>query len=72
MWLSKSLINCVSYRLCDLIYQMFGAETPAADWDIECKYKPENLTVYFEDRRADALYELSPEAPIQAILSHKK
>lgn len=32
-------------RLIDLLYQVFGPETPPAGWDVDNKYKLENLMV---------------------------
>ncbi|XP_067928337.1 tetratricopeptide repeat protein 4-like isoform X1 [Watersipora subatra] len=59
-------------RLYDLLYQVFGPETPSASWDEELKYKLDRIEVFFEDREKQSLYELNFDTSIQSVLSHPK
>ncbi|XP_057567882.1 tetratricopeptide repeat protein 4 isoform X1 [Hippopotamus amphibius kiboko] len=56
-------------RFIDHLMVMFG-ETPS--WDLEQKYCPDNLEVYFEDEDRAELYQVSPKSTLLQVLQHPR
>ncbi|XP_030906621.2 tetratricopeptide repeat protein 4 [Melopsittacus undulatus] len=56
-------------RFIDHLMVMF-AELPP--WDVERKYLPSNLQLYFEDEEREEMYELNPEHTLLQVLQHKR
>ncbi|NXI35945.1 TTC4 protein, partial [Galbula dea] len=56
-------------RFIDHLMVMF-AELPP--WDLERKYLPSNLELYFEDEERAEMYKLSPEHTLLQMLQHKR
>ncbi|XP_077005664.1 tetratricopeptide repeat protein 4 isoform X2 [Tamandua tetradactyla] len=56
-------------RFIDHLMVMFG-ETPS--WDLEQKYCPDNLEVYFEDEERAELYQVSPKSSLLQVLQHPR
>ncbi|XP_037683060.1 tetratricopeptide repeat protein 4 isoform X2 [Choloepus didactylus] len=56
-------------RFIDHLTVMFG-ETPS--WDLEQKYCPDNLEVYFEDEEKAELYRVSPKSSLLQVLQHPR
>ncbi|XP_059945838.1 tetratricopeptide repeat protein 4 [Mesoplodon densirostris] len=56
-------------RFIDHLMVMFG-ETPS--WDLEQKYCPDNLEVYFEDDDGSELYRVPPKSTLLQVLQHPR
>ncbi|KAB0402533.1 hypothetical protein E2I00_002566, partial [Balaenoptera physalus] len=56
-------------RFIDHLMVMFG-ETPS--WDLEQKYCPDNLEVYFEDDDRSELYRVPPKSTLLEVLQHPR
>ncbi|XP_015726286.1 tetratricopeptide repeat protein 4 isoform X2 [Coturnix japonica] len=56
-------------RFIDHLTVMF-AELPP--WDLERKYLPSNLELYFEDEERAEMYELNPEHTLLQVLQHQR
>ncbi|XP_019598421.2 tetratricopeptide repeat protein 4 isoform X1 [Rhinolophus sinicus] len=56
-------------RFVDHLMVMF-VETPS--WDLERKYCPDNLEVYFEDEDRAELYQVPPESTLLHVLQHPR
>ncbi|NXG67488.1 TTC4 protein, partial [Hemiprocne comata] len=56
-------------RFIDHLMVMF-AELPP--WDLERKYLPSNLELYFEDEERAEMYELNPEHTLLQVLQHPR
>ncbi|NWI58267.1 TTC4 protein, partial [Calyptomena viridis] len=56
-------------RFIDHLMVMF-AELPP--WDLERKYLPSNLELYFEDEERAEMYEVNPEHTLLQMLQHKR
>ncbi|KAF5923130.1 tetratricopeptide repeat protein 4 isoform X1 [Diceros bicornis minor] len=56
-------------RFIDHLMVMFG-ETPC--WDLEQKYCPDNLEVYFEDEDRAELYRVPPKSTLLQVLQHPR
>ncbi|NXY38028.1 TTC4 protein, partial [Pomatorhinus ruficollis] len=56
-------------RFIDHLMVMF-AELPP--WDVEKKYLPNNLELYFEDEEREEMYEVDPEHTLLQVLQHKR
>ncbi|XP_044626801.1 tetratricopeptide repeat protein 4 isoform X2 [Equus asinus] len=56
-------------RFIDHLMVMFG-ETPC--WDLEQKYCPDNLEVYFEDEDRAELYRVPPKSTLLRVLQHPR
>ncbi|NXE86145.1 TTC4 protein, partial [Menura novaehollandiae] len=56
-------------RFIDHLMVMF-AELPP--WDLEKKYLPSNLELYFEDEERAEMYEVNPEHTLLQVLQHKR
>ncbi|XP_070465582.1 tetratricopeptide repeat protein 4 isoform X2 [Equus przewalskii] len=56
-------------RFIDHLMVMFG-ETPC--WDLEQKYCPDNLEVYFEDEDRAELYQVPPKSTLLRVLQHPR
>uniref|UniRef100_F7D8P9 Tetratricopeptide repeat domain 4 n=1 Tax=Monodelphis domestica TaxID=13616 RepID=F7D8P9_MONDO len=56
-------------RFIDHFLVMFGELPP---WDLERKYHPDNLQLYFEDDAQEELYQLSPESTLLEALQHPR
>ncbi|NWV33583.1 TTC4 protein, partial [Grantiella picta] len=56
-------------RFIDHLMVMF-AELPP--WDLEKKYLPNNLELYFEDGEREEMYEVSPEHTLLQMLQHER
>ncbi|NWH26951.1 TTC4 protein, partial [Grus americana] len=56
-------------RFIDHLMVMF-AELPP--WDLERKYLPSNLELYFEDEERAEMYELNPEQTLLQMLQHQR
>uniref|UniRef100_A0A8C8D3W0 Cns1/TTC4 wheel domain-containing protein n=1 Tax=Oncorhynchus tshawytscha TaxID=74940 RepID=A0A8C8D3W0_ONCTS len=54
----------------DHLTLMFGEELPP--WDINRKYSPQNLQLFFEDHEKESLHQVNPEKPLITILQHKR
>ncbi|XP_078573985.1 tetratricopeptide repeat protein 4-like [Branchiostoma floridae x Branchiostoma japonicum] len=54
-------------RVVDHLDAMFGSER--APWDVEGKYKPDNIEVYFEETSKSKLHKVTPEMMLKDILS---
>ncbi|CAN8217204.1 unnamed protein product [Coccothraustes coccothraustes] len=58
-----------SSRFIDHLMVMF-AELPP--WDLEKKYLPNNLQLYFEDEEREEMYEVNPEHTLLQVLQHER
>ncbi|XP_059709720.1 tetratricopeptide repeat protein 4 isoform X1 [Haemorhous mexicanus] len=58
-----------SSRFIDHLMVMF-AELPP--WDLEKKYLPNNLELYFEDEEREEMYEVNPEHTLLQVLQHER
>ncbi|NXB20192.1 TTC4 protein, partial [Rhagologus leucostigma] len=58
-----------SSRFIDHLMVMF-AELPP--WDLEEKYLPNNLELYFEDEEREEMYEVNPEHTLLQVLQHER
>ncbi|NXG32776.1 TTC4 protein, partial [Dromaius novaehollandiae] len=56
-------------RFIDHLMVMF-AELPP--WDLERKYLPDNLELYFEDEERAEMYEVNPEHTLLQVLQHQR
>ncbi|XP_006839872.1 PREDICTED: tetratricopeptide repeat protein 4 [Chrysochloris asiatica] len=56
-------------RFIDHLMVMFG-ETPS--WDLEQKYCPANLEIYFEDEEKTELYRVPPQITLLQMLQHPR
>ncbi|NXS95030.1 TTC4 protein, partial [Jacana jacana] len=56
-------------RFIDHLMVMF-AELPP--WDLEQKYLPSNIELYFEDEERAEMYELNPEHTLLQVLQHQR
>ncbi|XP_039743138.1 tetratricopeptide repeat protein 4 isoform X1 [Pteropus medius] len=56
-------------RFIDHLMVMFG-EMPS--WDLEQKYCPDNLEVYFEDEDRAELYQVPPKSTLLQVLQHPR
>ncbi|NWS99834.1 TTC4 protein, partial [Mionectes macconnelli] len=56
-------------RFIDHLMVMF-AELPP--WDLERKYLPSNLELYFEDEEREEMYEVHPEHTLLQVLQHER
>ncbi|XP_044530731.1 tetratricopeptide repeat protein 4 [Gracilinanus agilis] len=56
-------------RFIDHLLVMFGELPP---WDVEQKYQPDNLELYFEDDAQEELHQLSPESTLLEALQHPR
>ncbi|NXY00802.1 TTC4 protein, partial [Pteruthius melanotis] len=56
-------------RFVDHLMVMF-AELPP--WDVEKKYLPSNLELYFEDEEREEMYEVNPEHTLLQVLQHER
>ncbi|XP_027504972.1 tetratricopeptide repeat protein 4 isoform X1 [Corapipo altera] len=56
-------------RFIDHLMVMF-AELPP--WDLERKYLPSNLELYFEDEGRNEMYEVNPEHTLLQVLQHER
>ncbi|XP_054429611.1 tetratricopeptide repeat protein 4 [Pteronotus mesoamericanus] len=56
-------------RFIDHLMEMFD-ETPS--WDLEQKYCPDNLEVYFEDEDREELYQVPPKCTLLQVLQHPR
>ncbi|XP_034387295.1 tetratricopeptide repeat protein 4 [Cyclopterus lumpus] len=54
----------------DHLAVMFGEELPP--WDVDRKYHPNNLQLYFEDEEKDTFYQVNPETSLLKVLQHKR
>uniref|UniRef100_A0A4W5PDY6 Tetratricopeptide repeat domain 4 n=1 Tax=Hucho hucho TaxID=62062 RepID=A0A4W5PDY6_9TELE len=48
----------------------FAQELPP--WDVNRKYSPQNLQLFFEDHEKESLHQVNPETPLIKILQHKR
>ncbi|XP_054644611.1 tetratricopeptide repeat protein 4 isoform X2 [Dunckerocampus dactyliophorus] len=60
---------CESSSFCDHFAVMFGEELPP--WDVDRKYHPQNLQVFFEDEEREVLYRVHPETSLLSVSQHK-
>ncbi|NWX55313.1 TTC4 protein, partial [Promerops cafer] len=58
-----------SSRFIDHLMVMF-AELPP--WDLEKKYLPNNLELYFEDEEREEMFEVDPEHTLLQVLQHER
>jgi len=56
----------------DHLCHMFSSEAPPATWDVENKYKAENIEIFFENKDDEKLYRVSPQSLLLDALRHKK
>ena len=49
---------------------MFGADRPA--WDVDDKYRPSHLQVFFESKERQRLYEVDVSSTLLSVLQHKR
>lgn len=61
---------CENNCFIDHLAVMFGEELPP--WDVDRKYHPQNLQLYFEDEEKETLYQVNPETPLLKVLQHKR
>lgn len=61
---------CENNCFIDHLAVMFGEELPP--WDVDQKYRPQNLQLYFEDEKNETLYQVHPETPLLKVLQHKR
>ncbi|CAL1547413.1 unnamed protein product [Lymnaea stagnalis] len=54
----------------DHLVHMFSQEPPA--WDVDHKYKADDLEIYFENNDEEKLYKVDPETSLLQALKHKK
>lgn len=57
---------------CDHLAHMFSSEAPPADWDLDNKYKPQDIEIFFENIDEEKLYKINPETSLLAAIRHKK
>ncbi|ESP05161.1 hypothetical protein LOTGIDRAFT_102857, partial [Lottia gigantea] len=55
----------------DHIIAMFGIDSDPAAWDIDKKYKPESLEIYFENREEERLYRVDINSTLHDTMLHK-
>ncbi|XP_062602009.1 tetratricopeptide repeat protein 4-like, partial [Saccostrea cucullata] len=55
----------------DHIIHMFGPEVPPASWDLDKKYKPENLLIYYEDKEKTTLHQIPQTWTLSQALKNK-
>ncbi|XP_075944437.1 tetratricopeptide repeat protein 4 isoform X1 [Anarhichas minor] len=65
-------ISAFSEKNCfiDHLAVMFGEELPP--WDVDRKYHPKDLQLYFEDEEKETLYQVNPETSLLKVLQHKR
>ncbi|NXQ63154.1 TTC4 protein, partial [Anthoscopus minutus] len=56
-------------RFIDHLMVMFDELPP---WDLEKKYLPNNLELYFEDEEREEMYEVNPEHTLLQVLQHER
>ncbi|KAH9495453.1 Tetratricopeptide repeat protein 4 [Bulinus truncatus] len=56
----------------DHLAHMFGPDTEPAAWDVEHKYKTDDIQIYFEDKDEVKLYIVDPHLSLLQALKHKK
>ncbi|GAA6221309.1 tetratricopeptide repeat protein 4 isoform X1 [Lates japonicus] len=61
---------CESSCFVDHLAVMFGEELPP--WDMDRKYHPQNLQLFFEDEEKETLYQINPETSLLKVLQHKR
>ncbi|AWP10683.1 putative tetratricopeptide repeat protein 4 [Scophthalmus maximus] len=61
---------CESSCFIDHLSVMFGEELPP--WDVDRKYHPQNLQLYFEHEQKETLYQVKPETQLLEALQHKR
>jgi len=49
---------------------MFGGEKPA--WDVEAKYQPDDLQVFFESKETQTLHEIDASSTLLSALQHER
>ncbi|XP_067086749.1 tetratricopeptide repeat protein 4 [Osmerus mordax] len=54
----------------DHLAVMFGEELPP--WDVDRKYLPQNLELFFEDYEKESLHQVDPEQSLLKVLQHKR
>ncbi|KAM9831947.1 tetratricopeptide repeat protein 4 [Neosynchiropus ocellatus] len=54
----------------DHLAVMFGEELPP--WDVDRKYRPQNLQLFFEDVERETLHRVCPESTLLEVLQHKR
>ncbi|BFZ03302.1 hypothetical protein BsWGS_06340 [Bradybaena similaris] len=59
-------------RFYDHLVHMFGSEAESPSWDVERKYKADDIEIYFEHKDEERLYEISPESTLLEALQNKK
>ena len=60
----------VAFRISDHLHTMFEVESPP--WDVEKKYKPESLEVYFEDVSSEKLCLVKNNKCLKDVLSDSR
>ncbi|XP_068599814.1 tetratricopeptide repeat protein 4 [Brachionichthys hirsutus] len=61
---------CESGCFFDHLVAMFGEQFPP--WDMDRKYHPQNLLLYFEDEQTETLYQVHTEMSLLKVLQHKR
>ncbi|XP_013409657.1 tetratricopeptide repeat protein 4 [Lingula anatina] len=59
-------------RLCDHIEHMFGSDTEPPSWDLEKKYTPARIQVYFEEKEKECLHKVDTSDTLAGILKDKR
>lgn len=62
-------VFCESSLFSEHLEVMFGAERPA--WDVDGKYQPGQLQVFFENKEKQRLYEVDVSSTLLSALQHK-
>jgi len=57
---------------CDHLSHMFSTEAPPASWDLDSKYKPQDIEIFFENIDEEKLYKINSESSLLAAIRHKK
>lgn len=61
---------CENHRFEDHLITIFGVE--AALWDVEHKYTPDGIQIYFQDQKEEKLYAVSRYNTLLEVLQHKR
>ncbi|KAK2835255.1 hypothetical protein Q5P01_015739 [Channa striata] len=61
---------CENNCFIDHLAVMFGEELPP--WDMDRKYHPRNLQLYFEDEGKETFYRVNPEMSLLKVLQHRR
>lgn len=61
---------CENNSFMDHLAMMFGEELPP--WDVDRKYRPDKMQLFFEDAEKETLYKVDLHTPLLKALQHKR